>query len=103
MKTRKHTFSAAIWIYPGAHAQWHFVTVPKALSKDITEQYKSAKRGWGSLPVEVRIEKTVWKTSIFPDSKSGTYILPLKAAVRRALGIFDTDTVQITLVVCPKV
>ena len=31
--------------------------------------------------------------SIFPDSKSGTYILPLKAKVRKKENIYEGDTV----------
>lgn len=47
--------------------------------------------------VQVRIGKTTWETSIFPDSRSGVYILPLKAKVRRAEGIRAGDTIAFTL------
>lgn len=47
--------------------------------------------------VEARIGKTAWKTSMFPDSRSGTFLLPLKAQVRRAEGIGEGDTVLFTL------
>jgi len=33
--------------------------------------------------VSVTLGKTVWETSIFFDRKAGTYVLPLKAAVRK--------------------
>jgi hypothetical protein len=53
--------------------------------------YKGLTKGWGSLPVEVTIGKTTWKTSIFPDSKSGTFILPIKAVVRKKEEVYEGD------------
>jgi len=34
--------------------------------------------------VDVTVGATSWRTSIFPDSKTGTYLLPVKKAVRLA-------------------
>lgn len=85
-----------MWVYPGM-AAWRFITVPKKDSEVITKTHGAKKRGWGSLPVTVAIGKTKWNTSIFPDKKSGTYLLPLKAAVRKAEGIFDDDTVSYSI------
>jgi hypothetical protein len=45
----------------------------------------------------VTIGKTKWKTSVFPDKRSGTYLLPLKAEVRKKEGIFSEDTVSLTI------
>lgn len=82
MHLNEITFSAKIWLYEGPTA-WHFVSVPQDISQEIKTVFGSAKRGWGSLPVKVRVGTTVWNTSIFPDSKSGCYLLPLKAEVRK--------------------
>ncbi len=82
MQKKQFKLQANVWLYPGETGNWHFVTVPKKESAQITEQFKSMKKGWGSLPVEVKIGKTTWTTSIFPDSTSRTYLLPLKAEVR---------------------
>ena len=99
----KSTFNitASVWLYPGESAQWHFVTIPKNLTTRITTQYGSLKRGWGSLPVQATIGKTAWNTSIFPDKKSGTFILPLKAQIRRKEGIEAGDKVKLQILVCP--
>ena len=78
-----------VLLYPGMDA-WHFLNVPKKESEEITRKFGAKKRGWGSLPVTVtilrhgsgQVNKTSWKTSIFPDKRSGTYVLPLKAEVR---------------------
>lgn len=85
-----------IWLYPGM-AGWHFVTLPKNTSKDIDFYFSDFKRGWGSLPVLVTVGKTSWKTSIFPDKKIGSYILPLKKEVRKAESIGVGDNINFTL------
>jgi len=77
-------------------AGWHFATVDKKEAKEIKETHGKVRRGFGSIPVNVTVGKTSWKTSIFP-SKDGTYILPVKASVRKKEGIFEDDTITITL------
>ena len=77
-------------------AGWHFVTVDEKNSKNIKEKCGKVRRGFGSIPVEVTVGETNWKTSIFPN-KDGTYVLPIKASVRKKEGIFDDDTISLTL------
>ena len=93
-----YKIKANVWIYPGDTA-WHFVTVPKKQSKNIDVRYGKMKRGWGSLPVHVSIGTITWDTSIFPDKKSGTYLLPLKAHIRRQTGLESGDSVTYTLTI----
>lgn len=90
------TFTAKLWIYPG-NAAWHFITVPKKESAALKEKHGKNARGWGSLPVSVTVGKTAWETSIFPDKKSGTYLLPIKVEVRRKEGIDAGDIVKCSL------
>lgn len=73
------------------------MNVPKNLSKQIDKSFAHLKRGFGSLPVVAQIGKTFWKTSIFPDTKSGTYLLALKVAVRKAEHIKLHDRLAIVL------
>lgn len=87
---------AKVWLYPGM-AGWHFVTLPKKQSREIKERFGDLSRGWGSLPVIVTIGKTRWKTSIFPDKKSGAYLLPLKADVRKKEEIAESDAITFSL------
>lgn len=77
-------------------AGWHFISVPKKESEDIKKGSK-VKTGFGSVPVIVTIGKTNWKTSVFPDKRSGTYLLPLKAEVRKKESIFSEDTISLTI------
>lgn len=98
MKTKRYKVHNKVWLYPGL-AGWHFVYVDKKQSAEIKKLQTGLRRGFGSVPVEVTIGKTVWKTSIFP-SKEGAYLLPLKSSVRKAEGIYDGDSITfyITLI-----
>ena len=86
-----------VWLYPGESANWHFVNVDKKVSEDIRIKFGKKARGFGSQPVVVTIGKTKWKTSIFPDQHSGTYLLPLKARVRSAEEIDAGDTIPFSI------
>lgn len=90
-------FEAKLWLYPGESGNWHFVSVPKPESTKWREVYKGKHRGWNSIKVEVGIGKTVWQTSIFFDTRSGQYILPIKAQVRKSEDLFAQDTVKVKL------
>ena len=92
MKTT-YDFSAEVWIWPG-EAAWHFISLPQGMSEEIKNMYQGLARGWGSLPVQVIIGNTAWQTSVFPDSKSRCYILPIKVAVRKAEGIMAGQNVH---------
>lgn len=78
-----YQLSALLWIYDGPSA-WHFFTLPKKESAEIKKNFQDFKRGWGSLPVKVAIGESIWKTSIFPDTKREGYLLPVKGQVRKA-------------------
>lgn len=73
-------FSAALWRYSGP-AAWYFLTVPREVGDQIRPQVTRV--GFGSVRVRVCIGETTWKTSIFPDKALGSYVLPVKAEVRR--------------------
>lgn len=77
-------------------SSWFFTAVPPELSEDIREIPRPY-RGFGSVRVRARIGGSEWATSIFPDSKSGSYVLPLKKAVRDAEGMSDGGTVVVRL------
>lgn len=85
-----------VWLYPGMSG-WHFVTVPKKQSREITWRFGAMGRGWGSLPVLVTVGNTSWKTSIFPDKKAGAYLLPLKAEVRKKENITAGKTITVVV------
>jgi len=96
VKNKKYKIRSKVWLYPGM-AGWHFVNVDKKKSEKIKKVHGAHARGWGSLPVIVTLGKTSWKTSIFPDKKSGTYLLPLKAGVRKKEKIYNGDTITFSI------
>ena len=78
-------------------AAWYFVYVDKKQSEKIRAKHHVKKAGFGSIRVVAKVGKTKWKTSIFPDKRSGTYVLPLKKEVRRAENIDAGDTISLAL------
>jgi hypothetical protein len=90
------TFTAPLWRYPGADG-WHFVSLPAEVSTEITDVTAGTRRGFGSVRVAVTVGATSWRTSIFPDSKTGAYLLPVKKAVRAAEHLEAGDEVSAQL------
>ena len=97
MASPGYSFVAEVWEHEGPGA-WHFVSLPEELADDIEERFGHRARGFGSLRVEVRIGRTRWRTSLFPDNKRGTYLLPLKKAVRVAEGLTPGAMAAVDLV-----
>lgn len=87
-------FETVVWQSPNS---WWFITVPEELSEQIRSMPRPPAPGFGSLRVAVTIGSTVWATSVFPDSKSGCYLLPVKKAVRQAEQLADGDEVRVSL------
>ena len=89
---------AKVWRYPGKGG-WHFANLSRRQSAEIRIRFAEQRRGWGSVPVTVRIGRTVWQTSLFPDKKSPTYIFAIKADVRERERIGDGDTISAVVTV----
>jgi Domain of unknown function (DUF1905) len=90
------TLTATLWLWNSDGGSWHFITVPEELSNEIRAQSLVHRGGFGSVRVEARIGDVNWRTSVFPQ-KSGGYVLPVKAEVRRRANIAAGDEVDITL------
>lgn len=82
IKGVKYVFSAKPWRYNGPNG-WCFISLPIDFSKEIRENFKSEEEGWGRLKATAKIGETEWKTAIWFETKSNTYLLPLKAEVRK--------------------
>lgn len=93
---KTYQFEARLWPYPGK-AAWHFITVPPEISQNIDYFFSLEKRGWGSLRVQVTIGQTTWQTSIFPDKKTHSYLLPIKAAVRKQEKLAEQQLISVSL------
>ncbi len=97
------TCTAVLWRWTGASGAgtWHFVTISgeagEALSATaLMRRLEGLSRGFGSLKVTATIGETRWKTSVFPSREQG-WMLPVKAAVRKAEGLGDGDEVALVL------
>jgi hypothetical protein len=89
-------FDGELWFWRGP-APWYFITVPEEECLVLHAESTSVSYGWGMIPVVARIGDSEWDTSLFP--KDGRYVVPVKAAVRRAeqLDEGDTPTVPLTI------
>lgn len=96
MKYKEYKFDAVVQVFKGP-AAWFYVYIPLDMSLDIKKGFGDRSRGWGSLPVEVNIGETTWKTSIFYDRKEEKYMLPLKASVRKAENIIEGKRITILI------
>lgn len=91
------TFTAPLWIYSGKGA-WHFVTLPLEDAARIRFLNPLAK-GFAPIPVQASIGETRWRTALFPDSKSGSYLLAIKADVRKKENLDAGDQVLVTIAI----
>lgn len=89
-------FTAPLWRWNGA-AAWHFTTLPHDVADAIEELAAPTRRGFGSVRVEVRVGDTAWRTSLFPDTKAESYVLPVKRAVRDAERLVEGDQLLVHL------
>jgi Domain of unknown function (DUF1905) len=76
---------------------YYFVPVPELEAADIREVAAMATYGWGVIPVAARIGETDFETSLFP--KDGSYLLPLKDAVRKPQGLQPGDDVTVEMTI----
>ena len=91
-----YTFSAELWRVQGADP-WHFVSLPPEVSDDIRARFGAHVSRFGSVKVEAVVGSTKWGTSLFPDKSRGTYLLPVKKAVRIAEALEEGDVATVSL------
>jgi len=75
-------------------APYYFVRIPEDESADIKDAAKGLEY-WGQVPVVVQIDDTEFTTALFP--KDGVYLIPVKDAVRKAIGIEVDEVVSVGL------
>lgn len=89
-------FEGAIWYWRGP-APWYFVTVPEGEAASIRELSRMVTYGWGMIPAEVKIGGSTFQTALWP--KDGAYIVPIRAAIRKAEGLEEGDVVTTRLTI----
>lgn len=90
------------WQSATAPAAWYFLTIEGDAADAVrvaamTGQWLDGRRGFGSARVEARIGDSIWKTSVFPHRESGGWLLPVKAAIRRAERLVEDEAVTVTV------
>lgn len=88
-------FSGPLWLWQGKGA-WHFVTLSDELGHQIRFQ-SGEHKAFGSIAVKIRCGKSEWKTSLFRDKKSGSYLLPVRATVREAENLHAGDMMDVEI------
>lgn len=100
-----HTVTARLWLWETAKspASWHFLTINGNAAESIHALAQmrrlefGKRRGWGAIKVTATIGATRWQTSIFPEKGKGGWLLPVKAAVRKAEGLVAGDDVDVSV------
>ena len=101
------TVTTELWLWTSdkAPAKWHFLSFKGEIGEEIKAHATLARlelglarrRGFGSVKVRATICGTVWQTSIFPGTDDDIYLLPVKAAVRKAEGVVAGDQVTVSV------
>lgn len=94
-----YSFTSQLWLHSTMPGAWYFVTLPPDAADEI--RASTERRGFGSVRVHATIGGTSWDTSVFPDSGTGSFVLPVKAAVRRSEDIDNGDPVDVTVTTRP--
>ena len=92
-----------LWKWRGdGPAAWYFITIDGAAGDELSALGAMRKlelgkqRGFGLLKVRPAIGASEWSTSVFPDKTRG-WLLPVKAAIRKAEGVGEGDKVTVAL------
>jgi hypothetical protein len=80
---------------------WFFITIDGAAGEALSatalmRRMEGMSRGFGSLKVRAVIGESSFATSVFPSKEAG-WMLPVKAAVRKAEGLGEGDLAQLVL------
>jgi hypothetical protein len=93
--TEECSFVADLW-RADAQDAWYFLTLPPDAAAAV-RQLPRPPGGFGSVRVEATVGSTSWRTSVFPDTRSGSFLLPVRKAVRRAEDLEEGEPVTVTL------
>lgn len=101
MRSQWQTLRVVEFDFSGTVIEWrgpapyYFIALPAWVAEQIAVVARAVSYGWGVIPVEATIGRTIWTTSLFP--RDGGYLLPVKAAVRDAEKIAVDQVAEVTL------
>jgi hypothetical protein len=86
-------------IYWRGPSPFYFFRVPEKEAAAIAKIASEVTYGWGVIPADITIKDEVFYTALFP--KDGSYLVPLKKAIREKLKIELGDRVKIKIAIAP--
>jgi hypothetical protein len=86
-------------IYWRGPSPFFYAPIPLSDVDAVRQAARVASYGWGCVPVEATVAGVDFTTALFP--KDGTYLLPLKVAVRRRANITAGDVVAVDMIIRP--
>lgn len=92
----KYEFVENVWKYNG-EAGWYFISLPKEISTEIRSMLKEQEEGWGRLKANTKIGNSEWKTAVWFDTKLNTYLLPIKAEIRKREKIDTGNSISVSI------
>ena len=101
--TERLRHAGTLWRWAGGSGgSWHFITIDGAAGEALSgtalmRKLEGHARGFGSLKVSARVGGSVFATSVFPSRTEGGWLLPVKAAVRRAENLAEGDQIEVVL------
>ncbi|MGA0601412.1 DUF1905 domain-containing protein [Caulobacter sp. KR2-114] len=81
-------------------APFFYAPAPPDVAAELRAVMRAVTYGWGMIPVEAQANGVAFTTALFP--KDDTYLLPLKAAVRRQAAITAGDHVAVQLTLAAR-
>lgn len=91
----QYIFEGEMWQHQAAG--WCFVTLPVEMSREIRMHFKWQEEGWGRLKSLAKIGDIQWDTAIWYDTKHESYLLPIKAEIRKKQNLKVGSVFKITL------
>ena len=88
------TFEAQV-IYWRGPSPFFYAPIPLHQAADIRAMAKLVTYGWGMIPVDAVVGGVAFYTALFP--KDETYLLPLKAAVRKKASVTAGDVISVAM------
>jgi hypothetical protein len=86
-------------IYWRGPAPFFFAPIPPDRAVELREVARLVTYGWGMIPIDAAIGPVTFYTALFP--KDDTYLLPIKAAVRRKADVTAGDTIAVDMTIRP--
>ena len=97
MKGRiQYDFSSEIWKHSST-GSWFFVSLPESISAEIRENLQWQEEGWGRMKASAQVGAIPWDTAIWFDKKRNTYLLPLKAEIRKKANLDTGQKISVKL------